>query len=49
MINKEQYIQDLEYKKEILSCNAAILLIKAGFYIENKEITDNNQANLKIY
>ena len=33
----------------MLSCNAAILLMKAGLYIEGEETIDNDQANLKTY
>lgn len=49
MINQEQYIRDLLYENGILSCNVAILLMKVRLYIEDKETTDNNQEDLKIY
>lgn len=33
----------------MLLCNTTILSIKAGLYIEDEKITNNNQADLKIY
>ena len=42
MIDQEQYIRDLLHEEGMLLCNAAILPIKAGSYIEDEEITNNN-------
>ena len=49
IIDQKQYIQDLLYEKGILLCNAAILPLKTGSYIEGEETTDNDQADLKTY
>ena len=49
MIDQEQYIRDLLHEEGMLLCNAAILSMKAGSYIEGKETSDNDQADLKTY